>query len=293
MRFRSGLVVTLILAAVVGHTTADAQTCSVGYARAERTQILAVLPAARPILDRMAILAERSASNGVTNPMRYAMFNELYAWRGVLNSYGDHPRPWLSARSQSFIGDVIDAQNLGLNSITGFVGATEEESQVLSRNALDTINNAIASLPLCFATSWDRVPFVAVDSANCFGGFNLADLKIVRQRARAVLPILSDLSRQAQAALQTLESLQGRRQLQAQFAYTREEIKIIGSEMIPALAGNQTAQFIQSIFDPASLQIDSAILTGQTILEAQTNSAAALAAVEGAQKLIRSCVPGL
>lgn len=290
MRIRSGLVATLILAAVLGHNTADAQTCSVGYARGERPQILAVLPAARPILDRMAILAERSASNEVSDAMRYAMFNELYAWRDVLNSYGDHPRPWLSARSQSFIGDVIDAQNLGLNSITGFVGATEEESQDLSRNALDTINMAIGSLPLCFATSWDRVPFVAVDSANCFGGFNPADLKIVRQRARAVLPILSDLSRQAQAGTQAVEGSIQRQQRQAEFAFAREEIKILGAEMIPGIAGGQ---FVQAILDPASLQIDSSTLAGQTVTEAQTNSAAAVVAIRRAEKLIRSCIPGL
>jgi len=286
-------VVTLILAAVVGHTTADAQTCSVGYARAERTQILAVLPAARPILQRMAELAQRAASNTVGNPMRYAMYNEFSAWRGVLTGYGDHPRPWLSSRAQTFIGDLIDSKNLGLDAITSFVGASEAESQELSRNALDAVNVATASLTVCFSTSWDHLSFAAIDSAGCFGGFYPANLKIVQSRARAALSVLSKLSRQAQAGTQAVEGSVERQQRQAEFAFVREEVKIIGSEMIPVLAGNQSAQFIQSIFDPASLQIDSAILTGQTILEAQTNSAAALAAVEGAQKLIRSCIPGL
>jgi hypothetical protein len=292
MRFRSGLVAALALAAVMGTTRADAQSCSVGYARGERSQILAVSPAARPILQRMAVLAQRSASNAVNNPMRYAMFNEFSAWRNELTSYGDHPRPWLSDRAQTFIGDIIDSEILGLNTITGFVGASEEESQELSRAALDQINIAIGALPVCFATSWDQLSFEAVDSANCFGGFNQVNRKIVQSRARAALSVLDKLSRQAQVGMQAVEGSVERQERQAEFAFVREEIKIIGSEMIPAIPV-QSAQFIQAIFEPASLQIDTATLSGQTLQEAQANSAAALVAIVGAQKLIRSCIPGL
>jgi hypothetical protein len=293
MRFRLGLAFTLMVGAVMGNATAYAQSCSGGYARSERSQILAVLPAARPILNRMAGLAQLSASSTVSNPMRYAMFNEFYAWRNILTSYGNNPRPWLSARAQNFIGDLIDAENLGLNAITSFVGDSEAESQELSQNALDAVNNATGALSVCFATSWDQLSFMAVDSANCFGGFNQVNLSIVKSRARAALSVLNNLSKQAQAGMQAVDGPLDRQQRQAAFAFVREEIKIIGSEMIPLLAGNQSAQFIQAIFDPASLQIDSATLAGQTIQEAQANSAAALASVGGAKKLIRSCVPGL
>ena len=280
-------------------TEGAAQSCFGGYERNDRGDVKLLIEAPIGALNRLAELAQLSASGELSQPQRMALQNEFRAHlTGFMNPYRNHSRPWLSARARAFLSDVLDPEYLALEDLR-LVGGTPEESITLSLNALNQVNNALNYLQTCAWGSWDRLTFSGQSSKRCFGGFMKFDAEYLQNLGNSALTVLAELRQQAQAASTAIDPVGEREKRNLDFIFTREEIKILGSEtgFYPINEGsgyrslsNEGRVFMHAIFDPASLNLANATLQGDTLADAQANARAAVDAINRAEKRIKYCI---
>lgn len=265
-----------------------AQSCVAGYARGERDAVISSFKAPEQILTRMATLAELSADAAYSQTQRLALYNEFDALRSYLAVLGSSARPWLSSSAQGFLAAVIEPGYLNLTGQT-FIGATIPESQLLSRLALDAVNESISGLNICLSSAWERVPLVgSPNTGNCAGGYQASERRTVRRLALRARAVLQDLKRKAQVAVnQPAVSLAARTLRQQEFAYRREDLEIISADFYPLL---QSANFVATVMDPVYLNIATATIDGPTVAAAQINAGLALNNINAAISTLNGCV---
>jgi len=269
-------------------SSVSAQICAGGYDRNDRAVVVAQDTQADYLLSRMADVAELSANGVFSVTQRLALLNEFEALRAALGTFGDSDRNGVSGRTNQFLGAVIDANYLGLASLT-VIGGTIEESQSNARIALDGVNLARAALKTCLWGSWERHPIVgSPNDGVCAGGYSPRDFLQVQRQINAARGILNRMRQLAYKAANGAFSVSQRNLLNFDFEYLREDLDILGSRYRP-FASSKTNQFLSTLIDPVFLGLMTSTLSGQYILEAQDNARAALAAIGSAFSTLSNC----
>lgn len=285
-----GVFIGVALAVTIGAENAAAQVpCSVGYDRAQRVFVLAELDPIEERLERMAFLAEWSAGSGLSLNQRLALEQEFIALREWVQVAGMNPPQSFNARSALFFDDVVDSQYLGLTGLT-LIGASIQEAQMNSRNALDRVQQGHLLLELCLAGSWERVPLKGTpNTGDCAGGYDRRDGILVRTLHRRAQRMLKRLRTTAYESAVGVFSAFERRLRQFEFEFDREDIELLGQVNLSG-ASTRTRNFVATVLDPTYLGIQNSTVSGPTIEESQRLAREALSHVVGAQRELRRCV---
>jgi hypothetical protein len=280
------LIVLCAVLGLLGETSA--QVCSVGYDRSERRPIQASGDRVSELFDRMAQLAEMSASETISMTQRLALENEFHALKDALREAGDRNRPRLSVRGNTFLHEVIDPDYLGLTELR-LRGDSIAESQQLARIALDAVNQARSLLTFCLSGSWDRVALVGTpNDGPRGGGYSRADRRIVSREIRGAQASLSTLAWIAHQSANGVFSTTQRAIQQFDFEFTREDIELRGRGNFPGVS-RRTRTFLRTVIDPTFLGIDQSVVNGESIEESHVNAGAALERVRGALSNLDRC----
>lgn len=286
VRCSMALITLLLLAPIATYS----QSCNGGHERLIRSAMVTTGKEPVQILVRMAALAELSANGNYSQPQRSALDNEFVALAQEIDRIGNDGDPAFGARGNSFLNSTIDTSFLQLSS-QRLLGSTIEESQILSRQALDAVNSAQVTLLLCMGGSWDRIIVSgSPNQGNCAGGYSRADRIRVREVLAETKKILNKLERMAQQGASAIESLNLRQVRQDDFDYQREEIELLSNSVIRIWPTTlQTRNFLQTVIDAMYLGIDQSTLMGRSALEAQLNSQRAFQDIIAAKATIDLC----
>ncbi len=282
--------IVLGIMAVLGLVSSgNAQVCSVGHTRSQRPLVLEQQSYANQILTRMSELATLSASGVYSQTQRMALNNEFHAWKSEMDRFGAEPRLHATSRTRDFLDDVVDADFLGLASAT-ILGSTIEESQRLSREALDAVNIALSQLSVCLAGSWDRLEIVGEpNGGDCAGGYDRRDrVTVLVHMLRAVAKIraLADIARDSAFGVYGVTQRTVR---QFELEYTREEVEILGESFVPRVS-RRTRHFLRTVIDPIFLNTLEARVDGENVYKSQQHALAALASFKDARRTGLFCL---
>lgn len=266
------------------------QGCNGGYERLTRSAMVVSGKEPVQILMRMAALAEQSANGIYSQTQRSALDSEFVALAQEIERIGNVGNPAFGVRGNAFLDSTIDTTFLQISSLR-LLGNTIEESQRLSRQAIDATNAAQVVLQQCMGGSWDRIiASGSPNQGNCAGGYDRVDRLRVREALAETKKILNKLERMAQQGASKIDSLGMRQVRQDDFDYLREEIELLSNSLLRIWPTTlRTRQFLQTFIDAMYLGIDQSTLMGRSALEAQINAQRAVQDIIAAKALIDLC----
>ncbi len=267
---------------------AEAQVCAQGYERSDREMVKEQFPLIETVLNRMAGLAEMSASSTVPVASRLGWENQFKDLQHYLASYGDLRLWGASLRASRFMSTVVSPSYLGLSKLT-LRGSTVAKSQENSRKALDALNSAIDTAHSCLWLSWDHHEISGTpDDNQCAGGFDKADEARILKIYMEAITTLERMSQISVTVGWSVLSTSQRALYESDFVFEREGLDILGETAVSGVSA-RTQNFVSKIVNPIFLGLNTATVTGSTIAQAQQNAQDAWGSVNKGKMTLESC----